>query len=369
MPDYRSKVPLYVFPAALAEQEAALRGHPMVERLAEARAALAGDRHRPIYHYVNPEGGLNDPNGLCFWQGRWHLFYQGYPPEDPRQHWGHAVSDDLMRWRDLPYCIYPHPEECCFSGATLVEADRVVAMYHGTKAGNMVAVSSDPLLLNWRKVGDAPVIPIAAPDGGSLPYRVFDPCIWRQGGSYYSLSAGPASRRPGRHAGGCGLPVPLQGLGALGVPASVRRRRPLHARGRRRRLPLLLAHRRQAHAALLQPHERRPVPARRLRHRATEVLRHQRRQVQHGAGGAGRRPCAFRHAGRRRRHRRHLQHEPGQAHGGLESDHEPAASPVSGCGRRAAPSAGRGRGGRARDAAWGRPPDLASQPRSGHARP
>ena len=197
MPDYRSKVPFYAFPATLAEQEAALRGHPMVERLAEARAALAGDGHRPIYHYVNPEGGLNDPNGLCFWQGRWHLFYQGYPPEDPRQHWGHAVSDDLMHWRDLPYCIYPHPEECCFSGATLVETERVVAMYHGTKAGNMVATSGDPLLLNWRKVGDAPVIPIAAPDGGSLPYRVFDPCIWRQGGSYYSLSAGQLPDGPG----------------------------------------------------------------------------------------------------------------------------------------------------------------------------
>ena len=84
---------------------------------------------------------LNDPNGICFWQGRWHLFYQAYPPEDTRQHWGHAISDDLVRWRDLPYCIYPNPERCCYSGATLVEEDRVIAMYHGTVAGNMVAVS------------------------------------------------------------------------------------------------------------------------------------------------------------------------------------------------------------------------------------
>lgn len=197
MPDYRSKVPFHTFPETLAEQEAALQGHPMIERLAQARAALAGDKHRPIYHYVNPEGGLNDPNGLCFWQGRWHLFYQGYPPEDPRQHWGHAVSDDLVHWRDLPYCIYPDPEECCYSGATLVEADRVVAMYHGTKVGNMVATSSDPLLLNWSKVGGAPVIPIASADGSELPYRVFDPCIWRHGEHYYSLSAGQLPEGPG----------------------------------------------------------------------------------------------------------------------------------------------------------------------------
>ena len=196
MPDYRSKVPFYTFPETLAEQEAALDGHPMMERLAASRAALAGDRHRPSYHYVNPEGRLNDPNGLCFWQGRWHLFYQAYPPEDPRQHWGHAVSDDLVHWRDLPYCIYPHPEECCYSGATLVEADRVIAMYHGTKAGNMVATASDPLLLNWRKVGGGPVIPLPA-KGSGAPYRVFDPCIWRQGGTYYALSGGQVPDGPG----------------------------------------------------------------------------------------------------------------------------------------------------------------------------
>ena len=196
MPDLRSKVPYYSFPETLAEQESALDGHPMVERLARARAALAGDRHRPIYHYVNPEAMLNDPNGLCFWQGRWHLFYQAYPPEDTRQHWGHAVSDDLIHWRDLPYCIYPDPEDCCFSGATLVEDDRVIAMYHGTQAGNMVATSSDPLLLNWTKVTGGPVIPMAK-DGESLPYRVFDPCIWREGGHYYALSGGQIPDGPG----------------------------------------------------------------------------------------------------------------------------------------------------------------------------
>ena len=68
--------------------------------------------HCQIYHYVNPESSLNDPNGLCFWQDRWHLFYQAYPPEDPRQHWGHAVSTDLIHWSDHPYCIYPYSVPC-----------------------------------------------------------------------------------------------------------------------------------------------------------------------------------------------------------------------------------------------------------------
>ena len=49
-------------------------------------------------------------------------------PEDRRQHWGHAISDDLIHWRDLPLAIYPDPERCCFSGATLVEEDRVIGV-------------------------------------------------------------------------------------------------------------------------------------------------------------------------------------------------------------------------------------------------
>ena len=189
-PDYTSRVPQYTFAATLAEQERQLHDNPLLARFRASRAQLAADPHRPLYHFTSPESSLNDPNGLCFWQGRWHLFYQGYPPEDPRQHWGHAVSDDLIHWRDLPYAIYPHPEECCFSGSTFVEDDRVIAMYHGTQVGNMVAVSSDPLLLNWDKVTGAAVVPIRLPDGSAPPYAVFDPCIWKEGEHYYSLSAG-----------------------------------------------------------------------------------------------------------------------------------------------------------------------------------
>ena len=128
-PDYTSLVPHYTFAETLAEQEAQLAENPLLRRMVASRAEKASDPHRPIYHYVNPENTLNDPNGLCFWQGRWHLFYQGNPPEDPRPHWGHAVSDDLIHWRDLPYAIYPNPEESCFSGWTFFEDDRVIATY------------------------------------------------------------------------------------------------------------------------------------------------------------------------------------------------------------------------------------------------
>ncbi|MCY3833129.1 MAG: glycoside hydrolase family 32 protein [Chloroflexi bacterium] len=187
----RSKTPKYAFADTLPEQEAQLAENAMMARFAESRKSLASDPHRPLYHFVSPESALNDPNGLCFWQGRWHLFYQGYPPEDAgRVHWGHAVSDDLIHWRDLPYAIHPELEESCYSGSALVEDERVIAMYHGTKLGNMIAVSSDPLLLNWEKLGDGAVIPLAKSDDEPLPYTVFDPCIWRKGAAYYALSGG-----------------------------------------------------------------------------------------------------------------------------------------------------------------------------------
>jgi beta-fructofuranosidase len=194
-----SKVPRYTFANTVEEQERQLATNPLLLRFRASRNALSTDPHRPIYHYVNPEGNLNDPNGLCFWKGRWHLFYQAYPPEDPRQHWGHAVSDDLVHWRDLPLAIYPDPEDKVYSGTTFVEENRVIAIYHGVGAGTMVAVSDDPLLLNWRKVTGNAIIPIPKKGDPPVPYAIFDPVIWKQGDYYYALTAGtrriPGNRR------------------------------------------------------------------------------------------------------------------------------------------------------------------------------
>lgn len=183
-----SKVPQFSFSEDSLKQVIEIRENPLVKRFAESREKLKEDPYRPEYHYVNPEGRLNDPNGLAFWKGYWHLFYQAYPPEDPRQHWGHAISKDLIHWQDLPLAIYPNPERAVYSGSTLVEKDRVIAMYHGTGQGNMIAVSTDPHLLNWTKIKDGPVIP--SNGNKTMEYSVFDPTIWKKGDNYYSLSGG-----------------------------------------------------------------------------------------------------------------------------------------------------------------------------------
>ena len=64
---------------------------------------------RPKIHFTPEKGWMNDPNGLVFYQGKYHLFYQ----HDPHSlvwdtmHWGHAVSDDLMQWEHLPIALFP----------------------------------------------------------------------------------------------------------------------------------------------------------------------------------------------------------------------------------------------------------------------
>ena len=194
---YASPVPRFTFSETLEKQEKELTDNPLLKRFHESRAKLLEDPHYPRYHFSSPENRLNDPNGLSYWNGQWHMFYQGYPPEDPRQHWGHAVSDDLTHWRDLPYAIYPDPERACFSGNVIIEEDRAIAMYHGTEVGTMVAVSSDPLLLNWEKVTGRAVIPEWTAGPPPLPNRIFDPAIFKEGDYYYTLTAGQTADGPG----------------------------------------------------------------------------------------------------------------------------------------------------------------------------
>ncbi len=187
----RSRTPRQQFSRDLPAQQRELQGDVLLKRFAESRAAKSGDRYRPFYHFSPPENGLNDPNGLCYWQGNWHLFYQAFPNEG-RVHWGHAISQDLIHWQDLPYAIYPDTEENSFSGTCFVEEDRVVAAYsgHQGEAGLMVAVADDPLLLNWETVTGKAVIPNVDYDELGRPYQVYDPCIWKDGDFYYVLCGG-----------------------------------------------------------------------------------------------------------------------------------------------------------------------------------
>ena len=182
--DNHSKLPFVMWPDNEEEQKNALANSEQLAEFQAYRSHILPHKYTPKYHFWSPDGKLNDPNGLCFFNGKYHLFYQQYPHADPRQHWGHAVSDDMVHWKDLPTAIYPDPEYAVYSGNTLVENDGVIAMYHGFPIGNMVAKSTDPLLLNWQKLTNDAVIRWEE----GVPYGVYDPFLWREDNGYYSLS-------------------------------------------------------------------------------------------------------------------------------------------------------------------------------------
>ncbi len=77
---------------------------------------------RPQYHFTSRRGWLNDPNGLVWKDGTWHLFYQHNPYNHgwDNMHWGHATSDDLFRWKEQPPALFPDAEGYMYSGSGVV---------------------------------------------------------------------------------------------------------------------------------------------------------------------------------------------------------------------------------------------------------
>ncbi|MNW42568.1 Levanase precursor [compost metagenome] len=83
------------------------------------------EKYRPQYHYTPNKNWMNDPNGLVYYEGEYHLFYQHTPfasqPDFEKMHWGHAVSSDLIYWEELPPALPPGEDGSIFSGSAVVD--------------------------------------------------------------------------------------------------------------------------------------------------------------------------------------------------------------------------------------------------------
>ena len=148
----------------------------------EPGASHYQEPHRPQFHFSPEKMWMNDPNGLVFYEGEYHLFYQYYPDSTVwgPMHWGHAVSTDLLHWEHLPIALYPDSLGYIFSGSAVVDWNNssgfgkdstpplvAIFTYHNMpaeKAGKIdfqyqaIAYSNDKGR-TWTKYSGNPVVP------------------------------------------------------------------------------------------------------------------------------------------------------------------------------------------------------------------
>ncbi len=133
------------------------------------------ERLRPLYHHSPAYGWMNDPNGMVYKDGTWHLCYQWNPYGSYWENmtWGHATSNDLVHWTQQPAAIYGDALGAVFSGSAVVDKDNtagfgkgaLVALYTSARERQTqsLAYSTDNGK-TWKKYANNPILTADIPD-------------------------------------------------------------------------------------------------------------------------------------------------------------------------------------------------------------
>lgn len=174
----------------------------MHEQLARAEAGVAdllqrrNDRWYPTFHIAAKAGWINDPNGLVFADGRYHVFFQHNPfsAEHASMHWGHVSSEDMVTWEREPIALAPSVEadrDGVFSGSAVVADDgTLVAYYTGHRWRNGVDEADGNLQVQCMATSHDGVtfekqgVVVEGPP--ELPH-FRDPKVWRMGETWYMV--------------------------------------------------------------------------------------------------------------------------------------------------------------------------------------
>jgi fructan beta-fructosidase len=106
---------------------------PSSEKISVSSSAYYKEPFRPQFHFSPEKHWMNDPNGMIYYKGIYHLFYQYYPKDivwGP-MHWGHATSTDLVHWKHKEIALFPDKLGLIFSGSAVVDINNTSGL--GTK--------------------------------------------------------------------------------------------------------------------------------------------------------------------------------------------------------------------------------------------
>ena len=171
-------------------------------------------------HVKAPGNWINDPNGFIYFKGNYHLFYQYFPyaPEWGTMHWGHAVSEDLLHWRNLGVALY-HTKEYdrngIFSGSSMEKDGELYLYYSAVKyletekenihhAKDEKFETSQAMIISEDGVyfdnihEKKQIIPVIHEEEIGHPTHTRDPKVWKHHDRYYMILGSTITGTKGR---------------------------------------------------------------------------------------------------------------------------------------------------------------------------